>query len=305
MKRAVITGATGQIGTALTKILLQKGIKVIAICRPESERINNLPNDSELQVITCGFSEFDTLEVLVDAPCDAFFHLGWADTFEASSRNDLIPQIQNIKYSVMAVRLASKMQCSVFVGAGSQAEYGRSPYPLTPETPCHPETGYGMAKLCCGQMTRIECTRLGLRHIWPRMLSIYGPEDRAVAMVPSLITNCLKGVPPKMTKGEQLWDYLYSEDAAMALYLMALKGRDGAVYPLGSGSARPLREYVETICSIVNPDIRPSFGEVPYSATQIMYLCADTCVLKADTGWEPTTAFDAGIRQTLAWMQSV
>lgn len=70
-----------------------------------------------------------------------------------------------------------------FVGAGSQAEYGRVNHALTPDTPCFPENGYGMAKLCAGQMSRVECEKLGLVHIWPRILSVYGPYDGKNAMI--------------------------------------------------------------------------------------------------------------------------
>lgn len=56
------------------------------------------------------------------------------------------------------------------------------------------------------------------------------------------------------TKGEQLWDYLYSRDAARALRLLGKNGRDGKVYVLGSGNARPLAEYIKIIRDIVAPE---------------------------------------------------
>jgi len=304
MKRAAITGSTGQIGSALAQLLLSKGVEVIAFCRPNSKRSHTLPQNHLLHKADCLLEHLDEFDVSTVPTCDVFFHMGWADTFEPSTRNDLIPQILNVKYSIGAVRLAKKMGSSAFVGAGSQAEYGRANIALRPDTSCHPETGYGIAKLCAGLMTRLECQMLGLRHVWPRMLSIYGPEDRAVAMIPSLISRCLANETPRMTKGEQLWDYLYSGDAAEALYLMGEKGRDGAVYPLGSGQARPLKEYVEIVCAITNPQIKPEFGIVPYSSGQIMHLCADITTLREDLGWEPKTNFENGIHNTINWLKN-
>ena len=81
---------------------------------------------------------------------------------------------------------------------------------------------------------------------------------------------------------------------------MALNGRDGAVYVLGSGQARPLREYVEIIRDVINPACTIGFGEVPYRKDQVMHLEADITELTKDTGWVPSTKFDDGIRMILS-----
>ena len=113
---------------------------------------------------------------------------------------------------------------------------------MRPDTPAFPENGYGMAKLCAGQMSRELCAKLGIRHIWARILSVYGPCDGAKTMVMSSIRQLLAGESPAFTKGEQQWDYLYAKDAGRALYLLGEKGRAGSIYCLGSGQKRPLRE---------------------------------------------------------------
>jgi pyridoxal/pyridoxine/pyridoxamine kinase len=66
-------------------------------------------------------------------------------------------------------------------------------------------------------------------------------------MVTGVIQTLLCGKKPSLTAGEQLWDYLYAADAARAFRLIAEQGKSGKIYPLGGGSARPLREYVEEI----------------------------------------------------------
>ena len=60
-----------------------------------------------------------------------------------------------------------------------------------PTPPTRPENGYGMAKLCAGQMSRLECERLGLDHVWPRVLSVYGPYDGPSTMISSAIRTLL------------------------------------------------------------------------------------------------------------------
>jgi nucleoside-diphosphate-sugar epimerase len=209
-------------------------------------------------------------------------------------------QNRNVAYALDAVEAAARMGCHTFVGAGSQAEYGRVGGKLTPDTPTHPETGYGIAKLCAGQMSRVECESLGMDHIWVRILSVYGPGDSDATMVTGVIQTLLCGKKPSLTAGEQLWDYLYAADAARAFRLIAEQGKSGKIYPLGGGSARPLREYVEEIRDAIDPTLPLGFGEVPYSPLQVMRLEADISALQADTGFAPTTSFAHGIRATIA-----
>ena len=116
------------------------------------------------------------------------------------------------------------MICKTFIGAGSQAEYGRYEGKLDADVPTFPENGYGMAKLCAGQMTRVQCEKYGISHIWTRILSVYGPYDGMNTMVMSLISHLLERKAFPCTKGEQVWDYLYSKNAAKMMYLLGEKG---------------------------------------------------------------------------------
>jgi nucleoside-diphosphate-sugar epimerase len=301
LSAAVVTGPTGALGTALCEKLLREGLTVCAVCRPGSPRISALPKDRSLFTVECDASGYDALPDKVKK-ADVFFHLAWAHTI-GPGRNDMPAQIDNIRYTIDAVRAAAEMGCRVFVGAGSQAEYGRVTGMLEPDTPAFPENGYGMAKLCAGQMSRLECRKLGLDHIWPRILSLYGPHDGPATMITSAIRALLAGQRPSFTAGEQKWDYLYSGDAADAFFRMAKHGRDGAVYPLGSGEARPLKEYIRELRDAVDPELPVGLGDIPYGPNQVMYLKADIRSLSEDTGFLPKTGFAEGIRKTIQWMK--
>lgn len=297
---AVVTGPTGVVGMALCEELLRCGRAVYAVCRPGSPRAEALPEG--VRKVFCGLSELADLPARIGERCDAFFHLGWTDTV-GPGRDDLPAQIRNIGYTLDAVRAASDLGCRVFVGAGSQAEYGRVSAPLRPDTPAFPESGYGMAKLCAGQMSRAEAERLGMAHVWARILSVYGPHDGEKTMIISTIRKLLSAQRPALTAGEQIWDYLYSADAARALVLMAERGRDGAVYPLGSGEGRPLRAYIETLRDAVDPALPLGFGELPYGDKQVMRLEADLTALRTDTGFFPRVVFEEGIKKTVDWVK--
>lgn len=302
IKSAVITGPTGAIGIALCENLLNKGIAVFAVCRPNSPRIAALPKSEHLQIVPCDAQNMDALPELIQRGSDAFFHLAWADTI-GPGRNNMASQVRNIQYTIDAANAAKALGCKVFLGAGSQAEYGRVEGLLKPETPCFPENGYGMAKLCAGQMSRTVCEMLGLDHVWVRILSVYGPRDGEATMITSTIRKLLAGKKPSLTPCKQLWDYLYAADAAEALYLAAVRGRSGAVYPLGSGQALPLLEYVGLLRDAVDPDLPLGIGDIPYGPRQIMHLQADITFLKSDTGFVPRTSFAEGIQKTVSWIK--
>ena len=213
-------------------------------------------------------------------------------------------QNKNVKYTLDAVNLAHRMGCRTFVGVGSQAEYGRVSGKLSSLTPTNPENGYGIAKLTASSMSRILCRELGMKHVWARILSVYGEYDGENSMVMSTINKILNGVIPDFTPAEQIWDYMYSEDAAAAILAIAERGVDGDVYCIGSGEAVMLKDYITKMRDAANPACEPGFGKRPYAQGQVMYLSADTEKLKADTGFEPKWSFEEGIAKTVAWLRA-
>lgn len=307
---AVITGATGTIGMALIWELLQQNIEVTVIVRPDSGRKSRLLQFEQkegFRICECPLDQLGTLSIEQLGSQDLFFHLAWSGTI-GPERDDLALQLRNVQYTLDAVALAERLGCRAFVGAGSQAEYGRVEGKLRPDTPAFPETGYGIAKLCAGQMSRLECQKRSIRHEWVRVLSIYGPYDGERTMIISAIRNMLKGEVPEFSKGEQEWDYLYSGDAARAIAAVGLSGRDGCVYPIGSGRTRPLAEYIELMRRAVaaemgarGKEVKTAVGALPYRDRQVMHLCADIEDLKRDTGFCPRVTFEEGIADTVKW----
>ena len=98
-----------------------------------------LPQDARLHVVPCDAAELAALPELIPEKADAFFHFAWAHTI-GPGRNDMPAQIENIRYTIAACRAAAQLGCQVFIGAGSQAEYGRVEGVLTAQTLCFPES---------------------------------------------------------------------------------------------------------------------------------------------------------------------
>ena len=228
--KAVITGATGAIGMALIEELLRREIPTLVFCRVDSARNSRIPDHPLLKKVNCSLSQMAEFQSDFDERYDVFYHFAWEGT-TGEARNDMLLQNRNVRYTLDAVSLAARLGCHTFIGAGSQAEYGRVEGKLTPTTPAFPENGYGMAKLCASQMSRVACEQKGMRHVWARILSVYGPFDGGGSMVMSTIGKLTRGEKPSFTAGEQVWDYLYSGDAANAFIALAEKGRHGAILP--------------------------------------------------------------------------
>lgn len=304
VKRVGITGATGAIGLALIERFIEHGVEIYVFVRRDSKRISRIPEHELMHKIYCALDEMADLDIKDIPELDVFYHFAWMKAFGEEARDDLKTQIKNIGYAVDSVDLAKRLGCKRYIGAGSQAEYGRVETALTKDTKCDPENGYGMAKLASGQMTRLACEKHDMEHIWVRVLSVYGPGDGEGTLVMSLIRDALAGDDPECTKAEQIWDYLYSRDAGEAFRLLGEKGISGKTYVLGSGKARPLKAYIEDICDACHEAtgkrVNPKYGARSYGNKQVMHLEADISDLVKDTGYAPDTDFRKGIKETIA-----
>lgn len=302
MKRAIITGPTGVVGTALIRELHENGVELLLLVRgdsPNGERLRRLTEGMEgVSILACSLEQQKELKNETGKRYDVFYHLGWMGPKGPDRFNPYI-HTRNVEYALDAVELARAFGCSCFVGAGSQAEYGRSSRILTPQSAAFPENAYGAGKLAAGHMTRLKAGELGLRHVWTRIFSVYGPFDGERTLITGMVRSLLAGERPGTTAGEQLWDYLYSEDAARALRLLGEKGLDGSTYLLAGGTSRPLREYMEELRDEVAPGAAIGFGELPYGDRQVMHLEADISMTTRDTGWRPEVSFREGIRRML------
>ena len=297
IKKVVITGASGPVGLALVRRLLAMGVEICVFQRENSAKRVYFPKDDKLHIIYRRLEDLWWYEPQTIG-FDVFFHLGWCNT-TSEFQNDVYMQNKNVEYTLDAIRLAHRMGCHTFVGIGSQAEIGRSLEPINSKTPCFPEGGYGMAKLCAGQMGRILANSLGMDFIWDRILSVYGRYDNIYSVVTSTILKSLNGEDIELTRGEQIFDLLYVDDAADAIYCSAKKGRNGSTYTIASGEERSIREAIEIVAKIAESKKKPVFGAIPYRVNQNMYMVGDYSELYDDTGWKPTTAFEEGVVQSV------
>ena len=302
MERIVVTGATSMIGAALIEECVKNKIEVYAVVRAGSAKTGRLPASDQIHLVECELEDLETLSQKIPVECDTFYHIAWGNT--GANRNSSTElQSRNIFHTLSAVRAAHELGCRRFIGAGSQAEYGPMDLErISPDSPVHPTTPYGASKLAANQLSRMLCRELGMEWIWPRIFSVYGIYEKETTMIASGLRKMLNGEKTAFTPATQRWDYLYSKDAGHAYYLIGEKGRDGSIYCVGSGQAKPLREYILKMAEITGA-ADPGIGAKECPPGAVMNLCADIDSLKEDTGFAPEYTFEEGIKETIGWLQ--
>jgi len=301
--KIVITGASSMLGIALINECLLNNVEVLAIVRENSSKIKYIPKSPLISLLECNLENFKSFKDCISGQYDIFYHLAWAETSNMS-RNNADAHSLNIKYTLDAVELANKLGCKTFIGAGSQAEYGRKDFVIKSNVECNPETAYGIAKYAAGKLSAIKCELFGIKHIWARVFSVFGPNNNSETMIMYCIRSLLAGERPCLTKCEQIWDYLYCDDAARALFLLGEKGSDNKIYNIASGKAEPLSAYVKQIRDQIDAKLEVGLGDVEYSSKQVMHLAADISDLITDTGFVQETSFEEGIEKTIKWLRN-
>ncbi len=301
MRKIIVTGATSMIGVALIREAIKRETEVLAVVRKHSPHMNRLPESKLLKVYECDLSSLDTIDD-VSETYDVFYHMGWGHTSK-DERDNPILQEPNIKYTLDAVNLAKRLGCRKFIGAGSQAEYGKVDTVITPDTPVNPLTAYGMAKYSAGILSGKLCKQLELIHIWTRIFSVYGCYDREGTMINYAMDRFLKGETAKFSSGEQMWDYLYEDDAGRMFYLIGELVNKNQAYCIASGESKPLKEYIMELRNLCQSDGNCEFAEQAGDHCTIG-LQADINSLVQDIGYKPGILFREGIQKILRHRKS-
>ena len=288
MKRAVITGAAGFAGFSTTKELLDRGYEVYAIVRPSSphnERLTGLSDNLKYIELDC--SDFEKIPDFIPEKCDCFYHLAWF-----GGRHDLEEQRRNIDCFLKALRSASKIGCTRFVGIGSQAEIGLTDKVMDEEIALNPINAYGAAKAAALHLSKILAGQLSIEWTWGRIFSLYGDNEPEGRMLPDLIHKLGNDLDISLSSCEQNWDYLHVRDGAKAIVSIGEKGHPGEIYNIANGDYKPLKNFVEEAKSQFDYKGKIIYGD---KADPFVSLQPDMSKLKEHTGWKPEISFEEGI----------
>lgn len=298
MKTAVVTGATGFIGKAFSQYLLERGYKVYGVSRDVSKMKALCTNG--LLPVEADFSQYPLLAKKI-SHADIFYHFAW-DGPSGMKTSEPSIQLANAEAACSALLQAVMMGCKKFVLAGTVAEVEVLEH--LDKNICHPRPAciYATAKLAAEVMCKVLAGQHGIAFNCGLFANIMGPGDTSKRSANSILSQFLKGQPPKLVKGEGLNDWLYIKDAVRLIEAMGERGVNMKTYYIGHTALWPLRTIIEKARDVVAPEMKLDFGVLPDSfLTDYSYI--STTELYKDTGCKAEYNFEKSITETAEWIK--
>ncbi|MGO4526251.1 dTDP-glucose 4,6-dehydratase [Microvirga sp. 2MCAF35] len=178
------------------------------------------------------------------------------------------------------------------------------------EYPYQPSSPYSASKAASDHFVRAWHHTYGLPVIVTNCSNNYGPYHFPEKLIPLIILNALEGKPlPVYGKGDNVRDWLYVDDHARALILAAEQGRPGETYTIGGHNERRNIDVVHAICALVdelmpNATIGPRERLITYVTDRPghdLRYAIDASKIERDLGWRPEETFESGLRKTVEW----
>jgi GDPmannose 4,6-dehydratase len=313
MKRALITGTTGQDGSYLTEFLLAKGYEVHGLKRRASSLNTNRLDHIYQDIHEAGAHFFlhyadltdgsSLATLLYDLRPDEIYNLGAQSHVKVSFE---IPEFTADVVASGTLRLLegvrrTGVQCH-FYQASSSEMFGSAPPPQDEATPFHPRSPYACAKVFGHNITVNYRESYGL-HASSGILFNHESPRRGETFVTRKITRAVAhikhGLQQKLYLGnlEARRDWGYAPDYIRAMWLM-LQQETAGDFAIGTGEAHTVREFVELAFAHVGLDWK-DYVEVDaryFRPAEVDFLCANASNARRVLGWEPTVTFQELVR---------
>lgn len=293
MRRAVVTGASGFIGKALTKKLLADGWTVYAVVRDTSTLVGLC---GDLRPVECEFAQYERLAELIGEDVDWFLHFAWAGVSGDLSRNARA-QTENVMASAEAMEQAKQLGAKRFLFAGSSYQYRMEPS----DGAYLPKNLYGAAKAAAERLLWASTQAEGVAFNTVLFTNVFGVGDCSDRSTNAMLRKLLAGEPLKLISGEHLHDWTYIDDAVGGVLAVLEKGVPGKEYYIGSRNPETFRDIITRVRDVISPGTELLFGAYEDDA-YIDYTKIDLDALWRDTGFECTADFDESIRRTANWL---
>lgn len=295
----MITGAGGFIGRAVTKLATKEENWEIYILSSGRRKSAPMQPPARVHTVTADLRDPRQCETLIKTlRPDILLHLAW--NLEERDFLHANANVHWLEISLGLLRLFAENGGKYVTFAGSSSEYGESREPCSENGPTAPYNLYGLSKLAFTNLARTFCASNGIGFASIRYFSVYGPGERHLLhAVPLSISTMLRGEKFVCKAPNNVWDYVYIDDAAAATIRVMQKKFCGIVNV--GGDAVSMRELFTIIAEQVgNPDVLAFENEdVPGR-----YLTADTGILRGEIGYTRQTDLCQGLSKTVAWWKS-
>ena len=324
MQRILVTGGAGFIGSAVVRLLVGKGARVVNV-----DKLTYAGNPDSLRDVA-GASNYRFVEADVgDAPrllalmaeeqVDAVMHLAAESHVDRSIDEPRVFVETNV---VGTVRLldaalaywrdlpADRRTGFRFHHISTDEVFGDLTFEggsFTEESPYAPSSPYSASKASADHFVRAWHATYGLPVVLSNCSNNYGPFHFPEKLVPLTILNAIEGKPlPVYGRGENVRDWLHVEDHARALAAIVGRGRVGESYNVGARSERSNLQVVEAICDLVDarlggPSRRSLITFVEDRPGHDRRYAIDPSKIERELGWKPLESFDSGLAGTVDW----
>lgn len=301
MENVIITGGSGFVGSNTVQYFLKQGVNVLSVDRAdkgayEADGLTHLQCDV--------FNSEKLKKNLPVGKYDTFIHFAWAGS-AGPARADYNLQMKNALMTVECLKIAKEIGCSRFVCAGSIMEYEVEAAIHTQGS--HPGMGYiyGMGKHIAHCMCKSVAADIGIDLVWPMITNAYGVGELSPRFVNTTIRKIINGEPLQFTAATQNYDFVYVTDVAKAFYLIAKNGKPFCEYMIGSGNARPLKEFILEMQQSLAPEAKLIFGDIPFTGTNMPLNTFSTEETERDTDFKAEISFAEGTKKTMEWLKTL
>jgi dTDP-glucose 4,6-dehydratase len=299
-------GATGLVGSALVRQLLDDGWEVTATIRDTtpSARVVDALQDARLVTLADALDGGAVSSLLVESHPDVVVN---CISTNPTGGNDAARAYGSMNVTAVAVALDACVRSGVgrAVVFGSGFEYAPASYPLNEMEPIGPTTLYGATKAAGSVIANYFRTVARLDVCVARPFSVYGPDERRNRFVPYVITAALSGGTIEMSAGAQRRDYLYVGDLAEGLArLVSHEGPLPEALNFAGPEEHMLLDIATIASEIVGPQAPLRAGVRPENPGDRPVFLGDSRLAREMLGWRPAHDLRSGLARTIDWYRA-
>jgi CDP-glucose 4,6-dehydratase len=312
-KSVLVTGASGFIGSWLSKKLIRFGARVTALVRDWNSETTLFSKDDlrKMDLVFGKLEDYWLVErILNEYEIDTVFHLGAQTLVEIAFRSPLQTFESNIRgtYNLLeACRRQGRMVQRILVASSDKA-YGESEVlPYVETMPLKGRTPYDVSKSCTDLIALSYSSSYQMPIVIARCGNVYGGGDLHWSrIIPGTIRNILLGEPPLIrSNGQLIRDYLYVQDAVKAYLLMAMNADHenvcGEAFNFGPEQPSTVLEIVEMLQKMMGSSVKPII--LNGASTEIRNQFLDSSKAFQVLGWSPEYSLTEGISETIKWYE--
>lgn len=298
MKKYLIIGGAGFIGSHLSGALLSQGNKVVIIDNspvriPGSKVKSYAISIEDAKKVAAVFKK--------EKP-DVVYHLaGPINLRRAISDPFFLKDINFLSRINIVLDVCRKHNVKkfIFTSSGGAIYEDAAKIPASELYPAHPKSLYGLANLAIEKYIDMYCKNNNLDFTIPRLSNVYGPRQWQSGFIPATMVKILKKENPVIYgSGNQTRDFIYIDDAIEALMMLAKNGKN-EIYNVGSGQEISLNKIFKLIKALVNVKIKAAYKNIRALETKRSAL--DVKKIKKEFGWRAKTSLEDGLAKTIKW----